>query len=76
MHEALFARLPASQTRILQALIAAYPTALDREQLAEQTGRSATSSAYGNNLGALQSLGLIDYPAKGQVAALPVLFLD
>jgi hypothetical protein len=73
LHEALFARLPAPQTRILPALIAAYPAALDRQQLAEQTGQSATSSAYGNNLGALWSLGLIDYPGKGQVVAMPVL---
>jgi hypothetical protein len=76
LHEALFRRLPGPQVRILQALIEAYPAALDRDHLAEVAGASATSSAYGNNLGALRSLGLIDYPARGQVKARPVLFLE
>ncbi len=61
--------------RILQALIQAYPGDVDRADLAAQAEASPTSSAYGNNLGALRSLGLIDYPARGRVAAREVLFL-
>jgi hypothetical protein len=76
LHEAIYARLPGPQGRILQALVAAYPAPVGREALAEESGQSATSSAYANNLGALRSLGLIDYPQKGQGAALPVLFLE
>lgn len=34
------------------------------------------SSGYTNNLGALRSLGLVDYPRPGRVVALPVLFLE
>lgn len=60
--------------RILDALIDAYPEPLAKEQLAERAAASPTSSGYANNLGSLRSLGLIDYPAPGQVAALPVLF--
>ena len=34
------------------------------------------SSGYANNLGALRSLGLLDYPVPGQVVASAMLFLD
>ena len=62
--------------RILQQLIRLYPESIDKADLAEKAAASATSSAFTNNLGALRSLGLIDYPSPGQVAALPVLFLE
>ena len=69
-------KLPSPQARIVEALCDAYPIALSREALARQAQASATSSAYVNNLGALRSLGLIDYPRQGYVQALPVLFLE
>ncbi len=62
--------------RLLEQLIDAYPEALPKAELAERAGASATSSAFSNNLGSLRSLGLIDYPSPGYVAALPVLFLE
>ena len=37
---------------------------------------SPTSGGYFNNLGSLRSLGLVDYPQPGTVAAQPVLFLE
>ncbi|MCC6192245.1 MAG: hypothetical protein IT318_24705 [Anaerolineales bacterium] len=64
------------QGAILRVLLAAYPDAISREALALDAEASPTSSAYTNNLGALRTLGLIDYPAPGQVVALPVLFID
>lgn len=64
------------QWRILRALIDAYPYAIAKEDLAAAAEASATSSAFANNLGALRSLGLIDYPRPGRVAALPVLFME
>jgi hypothetical protein len=64
------------RARLLDQLIAAYPDAIAKPELAELAGVSASSSGYTNNLGSLRSLGLIDYPAPGYVAALPVLFLD
>jgi hypothetical protein len=65
-----------AKARIIDALIGVYPDALPKEELADRAGASATSSGYTNNLGALRSLGLIDYPAPGYVAARPVLFLE
>jgi len=76
LHRQLFSRLSGSQVRILQQLIRLYPESIDKADLAEKAAASATSSAFTNNLGALRSLGLIDYPSPGQVAALPVLFLE
>ncbi|MEA2255586.1 MAG: hypothetical protein QOG35_1631 [Solirubrobacteraceae bacterium] len=64
-----------SKARIVDALIAVYPDALARDELAERAAVSAASSGYQNNLGALRSLGLIDYPAQGYVVAQHVLFL-
>jgi uncharacterized protein len=60
-----------SQRRILDALaalevIGASPA--DRTQLALFSKASPKSSGYTNNLGALRTAGLIDYPARGAVA--------
>lgn len=66
---------PAKQ-RILEPLIRIYPDYVRKETLAEEIGVSPTSGGYFNNLGALRTLGLIDYPAPGYVAAEPILFLD
>lgn len=75
LHDAWFTRLSHPQVRILQALIAAFPSDLSREELAEISEQSPTSSGYANNLGFLRnSLGLIDYPAGGRVVATTLLF--
>lgn len=76
LHEAIRAKLPPPKWRILEALIAVYPQALAKDQLAERIGVSPTSGGYFNNLGSLRSLGLIDYPRPSEVVALPVLFLE
>ena len=76
LQQAICAKLPGPQARIIAAAVRAYPDALEREALADQAGASATSSAYMNNLGALRSLGLLDYPRQGLVQAAPVLFLE
>ncbi len=76
LHDALFARLPARRARILRALIDVYPDDLGKDELAERAEQSPTSSGYTNNLGALRSLGFIDYLTPGRVSALPVLFLE
>ena len=39
-----------------------------------QSEASPTSSGFSNNLGRLRSLGLVDYPESGTVAATPLLF--
>lgn len=76
LHDSLFARLPRPQVRILQALIAEHPNALPKDDLAHKAEQSPTSSGFANNLGSLRSLGFIDYPAPGHVAAREVLFLE
>jgi len=76
MHEVLYAKLGGPRARILMALIAAYPKALSRESLAELTNYTVNTGTFNNYLGSLRSLQLIDYPHKGAVIALPVLFLE
>lgn len=61
---------------LLALLIAEYPRPLTRSDLAEEAGVSVDSSGFEKNIGSLRSLGLIDYPARGQAVALPVLFLE
>lgn len=58
---------------VLQCEFLQYHTCLlhcEHESLA-----GSASSGYANNLGALRSLGLIDYPSPGMVAATDLLFL-
>src|SRR5947209_16485024 len=74
LHTAWVARLSAPQGRVLRVLIERYPEAVNRTKLATAAGNSATSSGFANNLGALRSLGLIDYPQRGQVMATDLLF--
>jgi uncharacterized protein len=76
LHRFVFSLVGGAKTRLLEALIANYPGNLSKDDLAELAGASATSSSFTNNLGSLRSLGLIDYPAPGRVAALPILFFE
>lgn len=74
LHEAWYAKLSRPKVAILSELIAIYPSEIDKTQLAEQANQSASSSGYTNNLGALRSLGLIEYPKPGMVVATELLF--
>jgi hypothetical protein len=74
LHRSWFSKLSTPKVKILQALISRYPYALSKQALAELADQSATSSGYTNNLGSLRSLGLIDYPRGGYVAATELLF--
>ncbi len=76
LHASIRAKVSGPQWAILEALISAYPEPLDREVVADLTSASAKSSSFGNNLGFLRTMGLIDYPSRGQCQALPILFLD
>lgn len=75
LHGMIYEKLPRPQCAILKTVIGAYPRSLTREVVADQAGASLTSSAFLNNLSALRSIGLIDYPNRGEVAALPILFM-
>jgi hypothetical protein len=56
-----------SQAAILDALAKAFPEAMEREELATAVDVSETSGGFRNNLGALRTAGMIDYPGQGQV---------
>jgi Mn-dependent DtxR family transcriptional regulator len=75
LHAIVQRRIPPARWRIVATLIKAYPRDVDRAELAELASQSPSSSSYANNLGALRSLGLLDYPSKGSVIATPALFL-
>lgn len=76
LHRMVLGRLDGPQKRILQPLLDAYPDELNRDELAAAAGYSPDGGAFGNPLGSLRSLGLIEYPGKGRIVALPVLFLE
>jgi hypothetical protein len=76
LQEAVIARVSHPQGRILRALISVYPRPVTREELAESLGVSAASSGFEKNLSTLRTMGVIDYPSRGTVVALPVLFLE
>lgn len=73
-HSRLLAILPGPDARILKPLIENGGEPMAREDNAKAAGYSPTSSAYTNPLSALRSRGLIEYPNRDSVAALPVLF--
>lgn len=76
LHAAWYSRLPRPKAKLLQCLVQAYPEPLGKNELAECAGASPTSSGYQNNLGALRSLGLLDYPRSGYIVATTLLFPD
>jgi hypothetical protein len=56
-----------AQAAILDSLFRNYPTFMGREELAVTIGVSDTSGGFRNNLGALRTAGMIDYPSQGTV---------
>jgi hypothetical protein len=63
--EAIAAKLPPRRARILRALWNGRK--LTRDDLAGKCDTSASSSTFERDLGAMRTLGLVDYPAKGEV---------
>ena len=76
LHQRAMAILNGPQQRILAPLLACYPAAMTKDALATEAGYSPDGGAFNNPLGSLRSLGFIDYPARGQVVALPILFVE
>lgn len=68
--------LTGPQGRILRALHEAFPNALTREEVAANAEASASSSAFGNNLGAIRTAGMLVYPERGQVKCADWLFIE
>ncbi|MBK8916438.1 MAG: hypothetical protein IPM64_17875 [Phycisphaerales bacterium] len=61
------------QRDILRVLLETRET-FSREELAERVGVSPLSSGYEKNISGLSSLGVVCYPARGCVAASPLMF--
>jgi len=60
----------------MRAVLEAYPSSIGADELAAKVGMELSGGGFRNPLGRLRTLGLIDYPERGQVVALPVLFLE
>jgi len=76
LQASLIGRVSRPQGTLLRKLIDAYPEPLSREELARRADVSAASSGFEKNMSTLRSLGLVDYPTRGAIAASSVLFLD
>lgn len=77
LHEAIFAKLVGPERRVLAVAIEAHPEAIGKQEAGERAGYQVgptIGGAYGNTLGRLRSLGLIDYPTPGYIAATSLLF--
>jgi hypothetical protein len=76
VQEAVISKVSGPQGTILRVLIDRYPDPMSREELAESASTTPTSSGFEKNLSTLKTLGVIDYPERGYVVALPILFLE
>ncbi|HEX4432824.1 MAG TPA: hypothetical protein VHZ96_26360 [Frankiaceae bacterium] len=79
LQTAIYARLTESERRVLEGIVADHPNALSKQEAGERGGYTvgpAIGGRFGNILGRLRTLGLIDYPSPGFVAATDLLFLD
>lgn len=79
LQAAFYARLDGPERRVLQAIVEAHPHDISKQDVgaaANYVVGDKVGGTFGNILGRLRSLGLIDYPRPGYVVALPVLFLE
>jgi hypothetical protein len=63
--ESWCSRIGGSHAKLLRVLVGRYPKDMTRDELAEVVGQEAKGGAFGNKLGRLRTLCLIDYPSKG-----------
>lgn len=79
LQAAIMERLDNPERRVLAGAIEVYPDSISKIDLGERAGYTVggkVGGTYGNILGRLRSLGLIDYPQQGHVVATSTLFLD
>ena len=75
--DAVYARLDGPERRVLQVIVDVYPDAVSKQECGRRAGYTVgdrVGGTFGNILGRLRTLGLIDYPTPGHVVALEVLF--
>jgi hypothetical protein len=73
----VFGRLDGPERRVLDVLIRAHPDAVPKREVGEAAGYTVgdrVGGTFGNILGRLRTLGLIDYPSPGEVVATDLLF--
>jgi len=76
-HARLMQMMGGPESRLLQVLIARRGHSIDREELARLAGyTNLNSKGFVNSLGRLRTLGLLDYPQRGQVGATDLLFVE
>lgn len=80
LQQIIMSRFDPAYRKVLQIIIDAYPDEMHKADVGEAAGYTVdpnnVGGTFGNILGRLRSFGLIDYPHKGHVVALPLLFLD
>jgi uncharacterized protein len=79
LQQAVYARLDGPERRVLEVLVEAWPDALSKQDVGTAAGYTVgdrVGGTFGNILGRLRSLGLIDYPSAGLARAEDVLFLE
>jgi hypothetical protein len=74
LHEHVLRRLPSPEQRLLLPLLAAWPKAMDQKELAAAANYQHGSGAFNNPRGRLRTLGLVEFPAPGQIVARDLLF--
>lgn len=74
LHKIWFDKLPRPQAKILRIVVDVHPDSITRSAIGAIMGVSHETGSFKNYLGALRSLGLIDYPADGEVIATKLLF--
>lgn len=70
----VLAKLKGPQQRVLRVLLDCYPREISRDELASQARYSADAGHFGNTVGSLRSLGVVEYPTPGRVRASDLLF--
>jgi hypothetical protein len=58
-------RLPSATVRILDTLIEVYPDSLEREELADRTGLTASGGTFGAAVGTLRRYALVEPNGRG-----------
>lgn len=77
MQARILAKLTGPEQKLLRVIIARYPERITKEELGAECGyTNIRSGGFSEPLGRLNTLGIIETPARGEVAASPALFLE
>lgn len=78
LQSAILARLSEPERRVMRSLIRVYPESMSKQDVGAEAGYAVgekVGGTFGNLLGKLRGLGLIDYPQAGAAVATDVLFV-